>query len=134
MRGCTCRGLTLCPQCTALAARAGVIPPLLDSAVQLSEKAFQSAIVRLAKSQGWDVYFTYRSKRSPEGFPDLVLAHAPTATAPGGRMVLAELETADGALSQAQAHWIAVLQSIHGIECYLWRPGDMPAIVARLSR
>jgi hypothetical protein len=129
MRGCTCRGLTLCPQCAQLAARAGVIPPLLDSAHQLSEAAFMAAVVRLARAHGWTfAYHTYRSTKSLGGFPDLILCHQE----PGHVCYAIELKTDTGQVTPAQAAWLEALAGCTGVVAECWRPRDLQEIVERL--
>jgi VRR-NUC domain len=135
MRGCRCRGLTLCAQCTTLAQRAGVLPPLLDSSRQLSEAVFQAAVIELAKASGWMVYFTKDSRRSPSGFPDLVLAPDPSQAGahPQERPLYAvELKTDTGQLSQAQEAWLTALQGSTGVVSAVWRPSQWTEIVEQL--
>lgn len=127
MRGCTCRGLTLCPWCAQLAARAGVIPPLLDSSKQLSEAAFMAAVVRLAREHGWLFYHTYSSKKSAPGYFDCTLAKA------GQPLVLAELKAATGTLTIEQQQWYETVQQATGVESYIWRPADVERIRHLLS-
>ena len=56
----------------------------------ISEAAFQAAIIRLARQNNYLYYHTHNSKRSPEGFPDLVLAKA------GAPLLCIELKTDTG--------------------------------------
>jgi hypothetical protein len=129
MRGCTCRGLTLCPQCAFYAARAGVIPPLLDSSTQLSEAAFQSAVLRLAKDAGWTfAYHTYRSTKSMGGFPDLILCHRE----PGHVCYAIELKREDGQVTPAQAAWLTALGQCTGVVAEVWKPSMFSEVVERL--
>jgi uncharacterized membrane protein len=67
MRGCTCHGPALCPWCTALAQRAGVLAPV--EAPALSEAAWQAAVVRMATAAGFMCYHTWDARRSPSGWP-----------------------------------------------------------------
>ena len=124
MRGCTCRGLVLCDQCTRLAERAGVLAPVEAPAV--SEKAFQQAVVRLAKERGWLVYHTHDSRKSPAGYPDLTLARLPGKDRPG-ELVIAELKV-DAPLTIEQEVWLATLSHVTQTRTYLWRPEDMGLI------
>jgi hypothetical protein len=93
-----------------------------------------AAVRRLAKDAGYMVYHTWSSKRSPEGFPDLVLAKGLTPTCPQGKLVFAELKTETGQVTKAQQAWINTLQAIEGVECHIWRPADFPDIVEILLR
>jgi hypothetical protein len=66
----------------------------------------------------------YLTTGSP-GFPDLVLA--------GERgLIFAELKTDVGRVSQAQVNWLKALDP--WVECYVWRPRDLPEIHERLAR
>ena len=124
MRGCTCRGSLLCPWCQQLAQRAGVGAPAEGPAV--SEKAFQAAIVRLAKERGWLVHFAHDSRKSPAGYPDLTLARLPGKDRPG-QLVIAELKV-DAPLTIEQEVWLATLSHVTQTQTYLWRPEDMAKI------
>jgi hypothetical protein len=102
----------------------------------VSEKAFMSAVVRLAKQHGWLCYHTWSSKKSPEGFPDLILAPGPDwqQRHPGQTPVLyaIELKTDTGQLTPAQAAWLEALGQCTGVVSEVWRPADLDAIVQRL--
>jgi hypothetical protein len=94
------------------------------------EKVFQAAVLRLAKQYGWMCYFTWSSKRSPEGFPDLVLAHPdPARDTP---LIVAELKREGGQCTPAQVAWLAALASCTGVEAEVWRPAMLQEIAARL--
>lgn len=125
MRGCACRGLTLCEQCTQLAQRAGVLVASETPAV--SEKAFMGAILKIAAAHGWEAFHCHDSRKSAgPGFPDLVLARPPYA-------LFAELKV-DTPLTLQQEHWLDVLRLVTTSEVYLWKPEHMPQIIARLTR
>ena len=47
------------------------MPP--SSKPAMSEKAFQAEVLKRANQFGWLAYHTFDSRRSQEGFPDLVL-------------------------------------------------------------
>jgi hypothetical protein len=79
----------------------------------LTEAAFQEQVVTLAAVKGWAAYYTYDSRRSPPGFPDLVLAR--------DRVIFAELKTLKGRARPEQLEWLDRLRHA-GAECYLWRP------------
>jgi hypothetical protein len=147
MRGCTCHGLTLCPWCQALAARAvGPAPGLepgsgvagrrgLDGGAtpgiarpHLSERAFMQALRREALAGGWLFYHTFDSRRSAPGFFDCVCAK------PGYPLVLSELKTATGIITIEQQRWHDTVRQATGVECYIWRPEDMERIHALLGR
>ena len=91
----------------------------------MTERAFLGAVVELAALTGWLAYHTHDSRRSQAGFPDLALVRA-------GRLILAELKAAKGRVRPAQAVWLDALGGVDGVEVYLWRPQDWPAIEAVL--
>ena len=94
----------------------------LDAAI--SEKAFAQQVVDAARLTGWLVYRTFDSRRSPAGFPDLVLVR-------GGRLMFWELKTMRGRLSSAQLDWLAALADA-GADAMLVSPRDWDAIVEML--
>ena len=130
MRGCTCTGSLWCPQCHALATRAGALPT--PAPVRISEKAFMAAIIRVAREHSWLVYHTHDSRKSAPGYVDLTLARLPGPGRPG-EVIWSELKVA-APLTIEQEKWLATLSYVQHTETYVWRPDDMPAIVARLSR
>ena len=82
--------------------RRAQVPPV-------SEEALMAAVIRLAKQHGWMAYHTWSSKRSPEGFPDLVLAKA------GQPLYMVELKTDTGQVTPAQAAWLEALGAVRGL-------------------
>lgn len=92
----------------------------------IRERDFQALVLDLARATGWLAYHTWLSVHSAAGFPDLVLAR-------GGCVIFVELKRDRGKLSLAQEEWRARLGECPGVEYYLWRPSDWPAIVARLG-
>jgi hypothetical protein len=86
-------------------------------AAGMSEATLQANILQVAKDLGWLTYHTYDSRRSPAGFPDLVLVHSEQR-----RCIFSELKTERGRQSAAQRDWERRLRTVSGIEFYLWRP------------
>ena len=84
---------------------------------RLTEQALQCAIVAYAEVLGWRVYHPWLSFTSARGYPDLTLTWR-------GRLVITELKSATGKLSEAQADWLTDLRSVPGIEVFEWRPED----------
>ena len=103
--------------------------PQDTGAPPLTHKAFQAAIVTLARAHHWKAHYTVNSRKSPSGWPDLVLAR------PGEALVLAELKVGDDTLSPDQTDWLRILRAVPGIEAYVWRgPEDWPLIETRLTQ
>jgi hypothetical protein len=98
----------------------------------VSEKAFMAAVMRVARQHGWQCFHPYDSRKSARGYPDLTLARLPGHDRPG-EVIWSELK-ADAPLTIEQEVWLATLSHVTQTEAYLWRPEDMPAIVARLQR
>ena len=68
----------------------------------------------LCKLLGLLYFHVHDSRRSPSGFPDLLIAGP-------GAILFAELKTQRGRVSPAQKEWIAALESA-GQSVFLWRP------------
>lgn len=103
----------------------------MSTAVETSEKAFQSAVLELAALQGWKCAHFHDSRRqikpgvfvgdaSAAGFPDLVLVR-------GTRVVFVELKREKGRVTQQQREWLDVLEAALA-EVYLWKPKDWDQI------
>jgi hypothetical protein len=96
-----------------------------EPAEPLSEKEFQSAVVKEAKRLGWRVYHTHDSRKSEAGFPDLVLLRGP-------RIMVAELKVGSNKPSADQLNWIEYFGDA-GVENHVWYPTDWPKIMERLA-
>ncbi len=90
-------------------------------AQQETEAGFQSAVMELATLAGWLVWHDADSRKNAPGLPDLIMVKPP-------RAVFAELKTASGRLRADQRRWLDALGACPGVETYLWRPSDWPAI------
>ena len=100
----------------------------------LTEKQWAAQISDLAKTLGWLRYHTYRSDRSPAGFPDEVLVK--------DRVVFMELKrdlTGKRSVDRArqpsplQVEWMDRLAKA-GAEVYLARPADWQEVGRVLGR
>lgn len=90
----------------------------------LAEKDWQAQVIELAALYRWRVYHTYDSRRSHEGWPDLILARPP-------ELLAVELKTDTGRLRPAQREWLDVLTACR-VETAVWRPREFEAVHARL--
>ena len=88
----------------------------------MTEKEFLQQVRDFAKLCSWLVYHTYDSRRSSEGFPDLVLVR-------GDKVIFAELKSEKGRETSAQRGWLDALEKVRTVEAYLWRPSDWDRIV-----
>lgn len=91
----------------------------------IAEKDWQAQVVELAQLYRWRVYHTYDSRRSHEGWPDLILARPP-------ELLAVELKTDTGRLRPAQREWLDTLTACH-VEIAVWRPRDFEAVHSRLK-
>lgn len=86
----------------------------------MSESQFQSAVIELAKLNGYRlIYHTHDSRRSVAGFPDLVLVSEHRQ-----RALFRELKTDKGRLSPEQFDWITSMQ-LAKLNAGVWRPADL---------
>lgn len=100
----------------------------------VTEKAFLEAVITLARKAGFMAYHTYRSTKSAEGFPDLVLAPGPTIVTAGHPCYAIECKTDVGQVTPAQQAWLTALGGSTGVVAEVWRPQDLEEIVERLRR
>lgn len=135
MRGCTCAGMTLCPQCRFYATK--VTPPRATGQPGSSpggpdldeqERDFQARVIRAARALGYRPYHTKDARLSQKGWFDLVLARA------GDKLILAELKRAGEKQTEAQRDWYEDLQRITQVHTYIWRPADWDTILQILTR
>lgn len=112
---------------------------------EITEKQFSQYVVDLARTLGWLVYRTHDSRRSPKGFPDLVMVYADP-NKPRFELVFAELKTMRGELSPEQRQWYYALDFVSDgsagkreggwvwpVKAFVWRPCDEDEIFAVLT-
>lgn len=92
---------------------------LLGQAV--TEKEFQASVLELATMLRWRTYHTLDSRGSAAGFPDLVMVRGP-------RLVMAELKSERGSLTEAQQAWLDELGAVRSLDTFTWKPTDWPSI------
>jgi hypothetical protein len=90
----------------------------------MSEAEWQRTVTELATTLEFEWYHTHDSRRSPAGFPDLVLVRE--------RVIFTELKTEHGRLTNSQSDWIHRLH-VAGAEAYVWRPSDWPEVERTLQ-
>ena len=100
----------------------------------ISEEQFQQQVIDLATLRGWRHYHTHDSRRSAEGFPDLVLARPSTLQGGfDGRIIFAEMKAQKGRPNVEQRAWLTLLADTGKVEVYVWRPSDWQRIVEVLT-
>jgi len=107
------------------ATRVQIITPPAPPPLTITEAQWQCLVTDLATACGWQWYHTHDSRRSPAGFPDLVLARP-------GRLLFVELKTERGRVSHAQRVWEYALRQA-GAEWVVWRPRHWRYVVATLT-
>jgi len=87
-------------------------------AAELKERDFATQVYDMLRAAGFRRYHTYRSKRSPPGYPD------ESCWREGDRHLWLELKTERGKLSPAQKQTIRTMLAA-GDEVYVVRPTDI---------
>ena len=91
----------------------------------MKEETFRQQVCRIAHAFGYrNQYHTYDSRRSNPGWPDNVFANQDS-----GHMFFVEFKSEKGRLTDPQKKWLEVLADC-GQEVKVWRPSDMPHILA----
>ena len=106
--------------------------PEIESA--MTEKEFQAIVIDRATSAGFRVYHTHDSRRSPSGFPDVVIC-AIRATIHDERepvLFMWELKSMKGTVPRDQREWIEDLSSTRIVDARIVRPSDIDYIDQRL--
>lgn len=90
----------------------------MSQVLEMNEKQLQDAILELAAILNWTGYHTFDSRKSHEGFPDLVLVR-------WGRLLFVELKCKTK-LSQMQILWREVLAPVVArnttVQYCMWTP------------
>lgn len=99
------------------------------------ESEFQDSVIDIAKWTKWGIHHDRPGQNragrwstaivGDVGFPDLVLVRPP-------RLVVAELKTDRGSLTEAQKLWLLGFAGCDA-EVYVWRPADLEAIAEILN-
>ena len=103
------------------------MPTVRGNRIVATEADLREQIRTLCQLYGWKMYFTWNSRHSPGGFPDLVLVH------PGQRrLVFAELKAEGGRTTPQQDEWLKAL-TMCGQIAEVWRPSDINWITCLLK-
>ena len=110
----------------------------------VNERSFGLWVENCAKAGGWAYYHTHNAKHSVPGFPDYVLVHPLTlientkhpALLVGtrhlyGALLIRELKTEGGKLTQPQLVWRAIF-TLMGMDYSIWRPSNRDLIMRTL--
>lgn len=90
-------------------------------------------VLALAGYRGWRSYHAPdnrpgrngRVQTVTRGWPDLALVR-------DDRLLFAELKAEKGRLRPGQQEWLDALAQVPGVEVFIWRPSDWPAVEAAL--
>ena len=93
-----------------------------------SEADFQAQLVDAAKRMGYRAYHTHDSRKSEEGFLDLVLVSRRQR-----RLIFAELKNNTERERPEQKGWADDLAACPGVEVYLWRFMDWNTVLKLLA-
>jgi hypothetical protein len=106
---------------------------------KITERRFQGLVIEYARLRGWLVHHTRPALRQSggwstpiqgdAGFPDLVLARR-------GALLLVELKSAKGRLSEPQRRWAEAFRGEGwgtAVQYRLWRPDDWPQVLEELG-
>lgn len=85
-------------------------------AKKMLEADLQRNVEQALDTFGYRRYHTHDSRRSQEGFPDIVAIRDKLIT-------VAELKSQKGELSRAQREWLYLFHSA-GARVFIWRPRD----------
>ena len=105
----------------------------------MKESDFQKTVIELAELQGWRIYHVAKVKgqlrsETSTGFPDLVLARAPSPTfGTTHTLLFRELKVGKRQLTFAQMVWLNLLEMC-GQDACVWRPEDWELIEETLRR
>ena len=84
-----------------------------------TEAQLQNHVIQMATALGWDYFHVHDSRRSPAGFPDLVLVHRRKRIC-----LVRELKTEKGRFRPKQEAWLEGLHAA-GVDAGVWRPRDV---------
>jgi len=85
----------------------------------MTEAELLQQVENLAHFHGWlKTYHTWNSRHSQAGWPDLVILR-------NGRLLAVELKSQAGRMTKAQTEWLGLLETVPGIDTYVWRPNDL---------
>lgn len=91
----------------------------------VKERELHAWVVDYAVATGWLTYSVPDSRRTPRGFPDLVLIRE-------DRALFIELKTETGRVRVEQEIWLGRMEAC-GLTTRVWRPSDLKEIMDTLA-
>ena len=83
----------------------------------MTEKAWQTVVVKLLKLHGWAVYHPFDSRHSEAGYPDLTCVR-------DNRLLFMEIKSPKGRLSKTQRTWLRSLSGVKVVDAFVLRPAE----------
>jgi hypothetical protein len=108
--------------------------PVLPPPEGCRQDEFTTRVIQLAQRNGWLAWHPiplwsekgYRTGvQGDPGWMDVTAARLKDGVA---RFLVAELKRGRNPVTEAQERWLSVLRLVPGVEVYVWRPEDWPAI------
>jgi hypothetical protein len=112
-------GAGLCPNCTALLARAQGEP-----SPPMTEAQLQRRVREVTKQLGYLHYHTSNSRKSERGFPDSLVVHPS-----GGTLWALELKVERAIPTREQQSWLTALRQVTRVEAGVCYPQDLESVV-----
>jgi hypothetical protein len=102
----------------------------------ITEKEWSTTVIEIARLNRWLIHHSrpawVREGRmvtalsGHAGLPDLIMVKPP-------RMVVVELKTETGVLSDEQRNWLQAFAEVPGCRAFVWRPSDLDTVWRVLS-
>jgi hypothetical protein len=100
------------------AAGVRIVPPPPVQPLPMSEAALLREVQALGRRRNWLVYHGASINRGTGGYPDLTMVH------PTGKLLMVELKSESGVVSNAQHAWLNALAAA-GVRVAVWTPADL---------
>lgn len=97
----------------------------------LSHEEFMTQVIQLLDLCHWRYYHTYRSTRSPAGFPDIAAVRENSDGS--SALIFLEIKTQKGKLTVTQLEWLSLLDNVPGVVATVCRPSWWNSLVALLK-
>ena len=111
--------MRVAPQTDPMEANAHVPDPVLKVLYPNEDADWIPVVKRDLKTHGWLVHHIFGGKGQDAGFPDVVAVHERT-----GRLLVAELKTERGKVTESQARWLRAFAADPLAGVYVLRPSD----------
>ena len=100
------------------AAGVRVVPPPPVPPLPMTEAKLLREVQARGRKRNWLVYHGTSTNRGTAGYPDLTMVH------PTGKLLVVELKSERGVVSNAQHAWLNALAAA-GVQVAVWTPADL---------